>query len=235
MFQISYKKRVQLSVTSGCSRISAGCKNCPVPEQTSQALHVNSYGQLLEEPDIELNKDISHLKDYYPIIVEVNAHGDLFHEKIPLEHIIDVFKQMNELTRLMFIVRTKRSERLWHDSRELTWTDNIWMGVDVEDESSMYRIDHLKATPARVKAVFFEPLLGPIGAIDLDGINWVNVGGETAFPARPMAKEWVFEIKAQCEESQVPFFFNKWIDPQSNKVCRNFCGSYYKKLPINQL
>jgi protein gp37 len=143
-------------------------------------------------------------------VIFVNSMSDLFHKDVPLNYIQRVFEVMNEANHHIYQVLTKRSQRLASMSSSLSWSPHIWMGVSVESEAYLERIDDLRETAAYVKFLSLEPLLGPLSNLNLEGINWVIVGGESGPRARPMRKEWVVEIRTQCQKAQVPFFFKQW-------------------------
>jgi len=135
---------------------------------------------------------------------------NLFHEKVPIEFIIQVFNVMKKANWHQFHVLTKRSERILELDSYLDWASNIWMGVSVENQNYQYRIDHIRNTNASIKYLSLEPLLSPLSNLDLTNIDWVIVGGESGPKARPMKKDWVIDIKDQCLKSNVPFFFKQW-------------------------
>jgi protein gp37 len=143
-------------------------------------------------------------------LIFVNSMSDLFHEKVPLEFIQKVFATMNETPQHTYQVLTKRADRLGLLSAKLLWGPNIWMGVSVESEHYVHRIDNLRRTRAKTKFLSLEPLLGPLEEIDLDEINWVIVGGESGPGARPMKPSWVRSIRDQCLEGGVAFHFKQW-------------------------
>ena len=145
-----------------------------------------------------------------PQRVFVNSMSDLFHERVPTAFIHQVFGVMREASWHQFQVLTKRSERLLRLSATIDWPANVWMGVSVETQDYFYRIDHLRQTAARIRFLSLEPLLGPLPKLDLDRIDWVIVGGESGPNARPMAEEWVIDIRDQCIAASVPFFFKQW-------------------------
>jgi len=143
-------------------------------------------------------------------MVFVNSMSDLFHKKVPKTFIRRVFKVMEQADRHTFQVLTKRSERLVEIAPSLPWRPNIWMGVTVEDRDNLFRIDHLRKIGARTKFLSIEPLLGPLGRVDLQGIDWVILGGESGPGARPMDPAWVKDVRDQCVRAEVPFFFKQW-------------------------
>ncbi len=136
--------------------------------------------------------------------------SDLFHPDVPLEFIQQVFDVMVDTPQHTYQVLTKRSQRLKKVASQLDWPTNVWMGVSVENGKYRFRIDHLRAVPASVRFLSLEPLLGPLPALDLAGIDWVIVGGESGPKARPVEQGWVEEIRDQCAIARVPFFFKQW-------------------------
>ena len=152
-----------------------------------------------------------------PKLVFVNSMSDLFHEDIPLDFIKKVFEVMNNLDgKHTFQILTKRADRLLDVHHELTWTNNIWMGVSVEENRVLWRTDCLRQTNARVKFLSCEPLIGTLSELDVSGINWVIVGGESGHRARPVKQKWIIEIQEKCGKAGVPFFFKQWGKKQFN-------------------
>lgn len=219
--------------TSGCTKISSGCKNCYAERMTKrlQAMGVDKYKdgfkvrlhpEVLEEPNSWKN----------PRIVFVNSMSDLFHQDIPLEFVRAVFKVMNDNPIHTFQILTKRADVLEEYSKYLNWSKNIWMGVTVENRDNLYRINKLRGIDARIKFLSIEPLIGKIGCLNLDNINWVIVGGESGPKARPMDKDWVIEIKEQCKIQQTPFFFKQWGGVNKKKNGRLLEGRTWDEMPI---
>ena len=196
---------------TGCTKISPGCKNCYAERMPLrlQAAHnpnyVNGFRLTLHERALYLP-----LKWRKPQTIFVNSMSDLFHEDVPDDFIITLFNIMNQANWHRFQILTKRSERLRELSPRLNWASNIWMGVSVEDTEHKYRIGHLIQTGAEVKFVSFEPLLGLMEDINLDGVDWVIAGGKSGPYARQMKSQWVISIRNQCQEHTVPFFFKQW-------------------------
>jgi protein gp37 len=157
--------------------------------------------------------------------------GDLFHESVPYEWIDKVFAVMALCPQHTFQVLTKRSERLRELSPLLNWSDNIWMGVTVEDNNHVERVDNLRLVPAVVRFLSMEPLLGPVGDLDLAKIDWVIVGGESGPGARPMQEEWVIDIKDTCQVADVPFFFKQWGGVNKKKAGRLLLGKTWDAYP----
>lgn len=161
----------------------------------------------------------------------VNSMSDLFHDDVPAEYIKRVFDVMARAHWHRFQILTKRAERLAALAPALSWTPNIWMGVSVENADYLWRIDRLRGTAAAVKFLSLEPLLGPMSALDLRGIHWVIVGGESGFRARPMNEAWVLEIRQQCHRARVPFFFKQWGGVNKKKTGRLLHGRTWDEMP----
>jgi protein gp37 len=202
---------------TGCNKISPGCKFCyaEVMSRRLKAMGIQKYkdGFNIRLHPNELNTPFTWRKSK---IVFVNSMSDLFHPDIPVEFIKAVFGVMNNTPQHIYQVLTKRSERLLELSGELNWTDNIWMGVSVENEKYTKRIDDLSQTGAKTKFLSIEPLIGPVRTLNLNRIDWVIVGGESGHKARPIRKAWIDFIKAECEKKKVPFFFKQWGKPKFN-------------------
>jgi protein gp37 len=166
-------------------------------------------------------------------MIFVNSMSDLFHEEVPDKFVFDVFDVMREAYWHQFQVLTKRSARLLKLSWQIDWPDNVWMGVSVENEAYRFRIDHLRHTDAQIKFLSLEPLLGPLPALNLTGIDWVIVGGESGPGARPMSGEWVINIQKQCLKADVPFFFKQWGGTNKKKSGRLLEGRTWDQMPGN--
>jgi protein gp37 len=158
-------------------------------------------------------------------VIFVNSMSDLFHEGIPVEFIRSVFDTMREANWHTFQILTKRSQRMLEVAPRLRWPDNVWMGVSVENQRWTCRVNDLRKVPAKVRFVSCEPLLGPL-RLDLEGISWVIVGGESGVRARPIDPQWVRQIRQQCEEAGVPFFFKQWgaYDEMGQRVGKRKAG-----------
>jgi protein gp37 len=166
-----------------------------------------------------------------PQMVFVNSMSDLFHGDVPPEFILKVFDAMRRASWHTFQVLTKRSERLVELDPLLEWPPNVWMGVSVENQDYAFRIEHLRQTRACIKFLSLEPLLGPLPTLDLHGIDWVIVGGESGPGARPMAEEWVLTIRDQCLTSGVSFFFKQWGGVRKKQARRVLRGRTWDQLP----
>ena len=227
----------------GCTRVSEGCRFCYAeriaarfsgeglayegfakntktgPQCTQEVLPVPT---LLNEP----------LKWKKPRHIFVNSMSDLFHEKIELGYIQKVFAVMKKAYWHKFQVLTKRSARLLEYSSALPWSENVWMGVSVEDSRVLGRIDDLRQTKAHIKFLSLEPLIGPLANLDLNGIDWVIVGGESGPGAREMKEEWAIDIRDQCAAKDVHFFFKQWGGVRKSKKGRAMDGRTYDEMPI---
>ena len=164
-------------------------------------------------------------------MIFVNSMSDLFHAEVPSDFVIRVFTVMNEAEQHTFQVLTKRSARLLELSQLLPWAPNIWMGVSIENQDYTFRIDHLRQTGAMTKFLSLEPLLGPLPDLDLMGIDWVIVGGESGPGARPMDPSWVIEIRDQCREAGVPFFLKQWGGVNKKRAGRMLDGRTWDEMP----
>lgn len=217
---------------TGCTKISAGCKYCyaEVMARRLQAMGIEKYQNAFK---LTLHEDALHIPYTWrkQKVVFVNSMSDLFHKDVPLSFIQKVFKVMNENPQHTFQVLTKRADRLLKVHKQLTWTHNIWMGVSVEDERVMNRIDCLRQTNARVKFLSCEPLIGPLPNMNLQNIDWVIVGGESGRKARPMEADWVLDIMDQCKTANVAFFFKQWGGTNKKKAGRMLNGKTYDEMP----
>ena len=196
---------------TGCTKVSPGCKHCYAErlaarlKKMANPRYANGFSVTLHRDQIDLP-----LRWKNPRMIFVNSMSDLFHESIPKQFIKDVFHTMKRARRHVFQVLTKRSKRLLELSGELNWSPNIWQGVSVESADYLWRIEDLARTPANLKFLSLEPLLGPIECLPLDGIDWVIVGGESGPSHRRIESQWVREIMLQCSAAGVPFFFKQW-------------------------
>jgi len=196
---------------TGCTKISSGCKNCYAErmakrlQKMGQPNYINGFQIALHEHVLEYP-----LRWKKPQTIFVNSMSDLFHEDIPEYFILKVFETMREAHWHTFQILTKRSKRLKELAPKLEWPQNVWMGVSVENQSVQFRIDDLREVPAFIRFLSLEPLLGPLSSINLNNIDWVIVGGESGPKARPIKAKWVIEIKEQCIEQNIPFFFKQW-------------------------
>lgn len=203
---------------TGCNKISPGCKFCYAENMSRRlkAMGVEKYkdGFKLRIHPESLNIPFTWRKSK---VVFVNSMSDLFHDEVPFEFIQAVFSVMNNTPQHIYQVLTKRSDRLLALSPYLNWTDNIWMGVSVENEDYTYRIEELSQTAAKTKFLSIEPLIGPVKTLNLENINWVIVGGESGHKARPIKKKWIEYIHAKCRDQSVAFFFKQWGKAKFNE------------------
>ena len=219
---------------TGCDKVFDGCRFCYAEAfaKRLQSMGVEKYQngfKLTLHPET-LGEPFKWKK---PRVVFVNSMSDLFHKDIPLDYIRQVFSVMHQNPHHVFQVLTKRADVLkYYDSEGLHWSHNIWMGVSVENRSSIHRIEKLRETGARVKFLSCEPLLGPLPDLNLDGIDWVIVGGESGRNARLIKPEWVQDIREQCLAATVPFFFKQWGGFNKKKAGRMLDGRVWDQKPI---
>jgi protein gp37 len=218
--------------TTGCTKISAGCKYC-YAEVMAKRLHAMGIEKYKDGFELRIHPDALNIPYEWkkPKVVFVNSMSDLFHPDVPLSFIQKVFAVMNDTPQHTYQVLTKRAERLYELHHHLNWTPNIWMGVSVENEKVKDRIDFLRETNAVVKFLSCEPLIGPLSKMKLDNINWVIVGGESGRKARPINETWVWDIRQQCAEQGVAFFFKQWGGTNKKKAGRELGGRTYDEMP----
>lgn len=217
---------------TGCTKISPGCKHCYAERMAErlQAMGQPNYANgfaLTLQPQM-LERPLGWKK---PQTIFVNSMSDLFHDHVPVEFIRRVFDVMAQADWHRFQVLTKRAERLAAIAGDLSWPDNVWMGVSVESARYRHRVDCLRTTPARTKFLSIEPLLGPIPDLDLTRIDWVIVGGESGPGARPMREEWVTDLRDQCAAARVPFFFKQWGGRNKKATGRVLEGRVWDEMP----
>ncbi|MCW5933717.1 MAG: phage Gp37/Gp68 family protein [Fimbriimonadia bacterium] len=217
---------------TGCTKVSQGCKNC-YAERMAKRLQKMGVLRYTKGFQLTLHEDLLELPKRWkrPTVLFVNSMSDLFHEKVPLEFIQRVFQTMNECPQHIFQVLTKRSQRLHEVAHALQWTPNIWMGVSVENEKVLFRIKELCDVPAHIRFLSCEPLLGSLCNLPLNGIHWVIVGGESGPRARPMNAEWARDIRDQCRQADVPFFFKQWGGVRKDLSGRILDGKTYDDMP----
>lgn len=217
---------------TGCDKISDGCRNC-YAERMSHRLkaigspnYCNGFKLTLHPESLTLP-----LKWKKPRMIFVNSMSDLFHKDVPLQFIINVFKVMNLARNHTFQVLTKRSDRLFELSPHLPWSNNIWMGVTIEKNDYLFRLEHLKKTDSAVKFLSLEPLLGPIKETDFTGIDWVIAGGESGPGSRPINPQWIRDIRNYCINENIPFFFKQWGGFNKKKNGRVLDGRIWDEMP----
>jgi protein gp37 len=217
---------------TGCDKISPGCKHCYAERMANRlkAAGNPSYPngfELTLQPRL-LDRPLEWKK---PKNIFVNSMSDLFHDDVPLDYIQRVFEVMNEANWHQYQVLTKRAERLAELSPKLKWAAHIWMGVSVENETYLPRIDCLRRTGAQVKFLSLEPLLGPLKQMNLEGIHWAITGGESGPGARRMEEEWVKDIRDQCVRAGVKFFFKQWGGVLKHRTGRMLEGRTWDEKP----
>lgn len=217
---------------TGCDKVSPGCKYCYAEKMAKrlqamgQPSYRNGFKVTLQPKMLELP-----LQWKRPQKIFVNSMSDLFHNDVPFEYIQNVFDVMRRANWHCFQVLTKRAERLAELGSKIEWPPNVWMGVSVENSDYTFRIDYLRKTKAKVKFLSLEPLLGPLPKLNLRGIDWVIVGGESGHRARPMAPDWVINIRDQCDRAGVAFFFKQWGGKNKKRAGRLLEGKTYDAMP----
>ena len=217
---------------TGCTKTSPGCRNC-YAERMARRLHAMGQVNYAAGFALRIHRHVLELPLSWktPQMIFVNSMSDLFHQGVPLEFILRVFGVMNRANWHQYQILTKRSGRLLQLDAQLPWADHIWMGVSVENSDYTNRIDDLRQTHAMVKFLSLEPLLGPLPRLDLSGIDWVIVGGESGPGARPMEEPWVTDIRDQCLDADIPFFFKQWGGTNRKKTGRHLHGKIYDAMP----
>lgn len=217
---------------TGCTKISPGCKHCYAETFAERWRgvpgHPYEQGFDLRMWPERLRLPLSWKK---PRMIFVNSMSDLFHEAVPLAFISRVFKTMQEAHWHTFQILTKRADRLAELSGWLPWPINVWMGVSVESPRYLNRLERLRKAPAAVRFLSVEPLLARISLLELTGIDWVIVGGESGPGARPMEADWVRDIRNRCVGNGVPFFFKQWGGVRKGRAGRLLDGRTWDELP----
>ncbi len=232
----------------GCSPVSPGCLNCYAARMALRLASMpNSAGRKYKGTvrrardgravfsgrikSAEESLDLPRIWRL-PRTIFVNSMSDLFHVAVPLELIQRVFRVMNECSRHRFQVLTKRPDIALEFSEHLEWSNNIWLGTSVETSKYYGRIEALRRTPARIRFLSCEPLLGPLRDLPLEGIHWTIVGGESGPGARPMREEWVRSIHTRCREHGVAFFFKQWGGVRKRETGRVLDGRTWDEMPL---
>lgn len=217
---------------TGCTKVSQGCKNC-YAERMAKRLKAMGTPRYTNGFRVTLHDDLVELPRRWksPRLVFVNSMSDLFHEEVPEEFIRRVFDVMADCPQHTFQVLTKRSARLRELGHRLHWTPNIWMGVSVEDTRVIDRIDDLRETPALVRFLSCEPLIGPLVDLNLQGIDWLIAGGESGPNSRPMEGDWVRDLRDQCFRAKVAFFFKQWGGTRKDLTGRLLDGLIFDEFP----
>lgn len=217
---------------TGCTPISSGCQNC-YALRLAKRLKAMGNKSYINGFNLTLHHEllIRPLSWKKPKFIFVNSMSDMFHKDVPFEFIQDIFSVIKEANWHIFQILTKRSDNLKNLAHKLEWPKNVWMGVTIESKEYMDRINDLLDTPAAIKFLSLEPLLSDMPNINLKGVDWVIVGGESGPKARPMLKEWVIDIKNQCDNHNIPFFFKQWGGVQKKKNGRKLNGKIYSNMP----
>jgi protein gp37 len=226
---------------TGCDRVSPGCEHCYAmslakrlkamgsikyqndgdPRTSGPGFGVTIHPKALDEPRRWRN----------PRTVFVNSMSDLFHARVPIAFIRDVFDVCRDTPHHTYQVLTKRSLRLRRVADNLDWPPNLWMGVSLENEAALKRVDHLRNVPAAVRFLSCEPLIGPLDGINLDGIQWVIAGGESGPNHRPMQIGWARGIRDACTDANVAFFFKQWGGRTPKSLGRELDGRLWDEMP----
>lgn len=231
----------------GCTRVTQGCDNCyafalhdqrhkvyqkndgywspggiHMPKQYAQPFSVlQLIPERLEYP--------LHIKK--PHMIFVNSMSDLFHSQVPDEYIFQVFDIMRQANWHIFQVLTKRTGRLKHLAPQINWPSNVWIGTSIENDILTVRADALRTIPAAVRFLSCEPLLGPLPSLNLEGLDWIIVGGESGINARPIAEEWILDIRDRCVSKGVPFFFKQFGGRTAKAGGRDLQGRTWSEYP----
>lgn len=231
---------------AGCTPVSAGCLNCYAARmalrlekmQKGTGKYVGTAGKARDGRPVftgrvNLDAGALDLPRSWKLgrTIFVNSMSDLFHEAVPEEFVSRVFTVMQECPQHSFQVLTKRPHRALELAHRLPWPENIWLGTSVESAKYYERIRLLQKTPAHVRFLSCEPLLGPLARMPLKGIHWVIVGGESGPGSRPMQGSWALQIKRQCETKCVPFFFKQWGGVRKKEAGRELEGRTWDGMP----
>src|SRR5580704_4348526 len=227
--------------TTGCDRLSAGCDHCYA---LTLAKRLKAMGAPKYQNDgdprtsgpgfgVAIHPDALRIPYGWrePRVVFVNSMSDLFHARVPVSFVREVFSVMADTPRHTYQVLTKRSHRLARLADRLDWPPNVWLGVSIEDGAQLQRIDHLRDVPAAVRFLSCEPLLGPLHGLDLTGIGWVIAGGESGPGCRPLDRTWVTDIRDACTAAGVPFFFKQWGGRTPKAGGRELDGVLWDEMP----
>ncbi len=217
---------------TGCTKISPGCQHCYAERMAKRLTamgnpnYANGFKLTLHEHMLDVPMGWRK-----PRFIFVNSMSDLFHKDVPDDYILRVFDVMRRASWHTFQVLTKRSDRLADLSPRIDWPANVWMGVSVERADYAHRIDDLRGTGARVRFLSVEPLLGSLPDLDLGGIHWMIVGGESGPGARPAREEWITDLRDQCQVAEVPFFFKQWGGVFKSRNGRELEGRTWDEMP----
>jgi protein gp37 len=217
---------------TGCTKVSPGCKNC-YAERLAHRLQLMGNPRYQRGFAVTLQPDqlTLPLRWRRPRRIFVNSMSDLFHEAVPEDYIRRAFDVMAQAEQHTFQILTKRAERLAALAPRLPWPANVWQGVSVENARHTWRVAYLRSTPARVRFISIEPLLGPISTLDLLGVDWVIVGGESGPRHRAIDPDWVQHIRDECVAADVPFFFKQWGGRTPKSGGRILDGRAWDEMP----
>lgn len=221
---------------TGCTKISEGCLNC-YAERMAKRLHAMGNDRYRNAFTPTLHYDLIEAPLVWkkPKMIFVNSMSDLFHKAVPFSFIKKIFKAMKDANWHTFQIVTKRSQRLVECSKKLEWPANVWVGVTVESDRHLNRMDDLCKVPARVRFLSMEPLLSNFPRLQLENIDWVIVGGESGPHSRIIHKSWVRNIREQCLSNNVPFFFKQWGGFNKAKSGRILDGRTWDEMPSFEL
>jgi protein gp37 len=227
--------------TTGCDRISAGCDNCYA---LTLAKRLKAMGSAKYQVDgdprtsgpgfgVTAHEDELNLPMGWrdPRVVFVNSMSDLFHARVPVDFVQQVFEVMAATPRHTYQVLTKRATRLERLASRLPWPDNVWIGVSVEGVAQLGRIDALRGVPGAVRFVSAEPLLGPLDGLNLTGVDWLIAGGESGPHARPVQADWLRDLRDMCQAAGVAFFFKQWGGRTPKAGGRTLDGQTWDQMP----
>ncbi|MFF8423106.1 DUF5131 family protein [Streptomyces sp. NPDC086796] len=228
--------------TTGCDRVSSGCDNCYALALAKRlkamgaAKYQNDGDPRTSGPGFDVTLHPGSLDVPYgwksPRVVFVNSMSDLFHARVPLGFVRQVFEVMADTPQHTYQVLTKRARRLRQVAPRLEWPSNLWVGVSVETEAELPRVDDLRQVPAAVRFLSCEPLLGPLPGLDLDGVDWVIAGGESGPGHRPLDESWVTGIRDTCLDAGVAFFFKQWGGRTPKAGGRLLAGRTWDQMPL---
>jgi len=218
----------------GCTKVSEGCRHCYAETfaERWRGIPHHPYEKGFDLRTVPEVLDLP-LRWKRPRMIFVNSMSDLFHEEVPVGFIQAVFDVMKHAPYHRFQVLTKRAKRLAELSSELPWPPNVWLGVSIEDQANAYRLGYLLKVPASVRFISFEPLLGSVD-VELAGVQWVILGGESGPNARPMKAEWARALRDQCTTEGIPFFFKQWGGRRKHLTGRLLDGATWEEMPVVQ-
>lgn len=223
-----------LNPVTGCSKVSPGCRGC-YAERMATRLQAMGQPRYRGGFKVTLHRDVLDKPRSWrrPRNIFVNSMSDTFHHEVTEDFIQSIFALAADTPQHRYQVLTKRPERALELSARLAWPANLWLGVSVENEDYLYRVDLLRRIPASLRFLSLEPLLGPLPTLALDGISWVICGGESGPRSRPMEEQWALQILAQCQQAGVPFFFKQWGGRNKKKAGRILAGRTWDQYPAD--